>query len=199
MSGQERSKRERSACAPHQSVTASSLYCTSERSWLCRGSSFSASSSLLSQGPSTRPELARASGLSQPTVIAALNELVDARLVVPLGNDARDTGRPAKLYQVNPAAASVIAVDIGRVWVRVAVVDIAGDELYRHDVRNVARSATALVELISAEVSQAKAKLLLDPGRTYAVIGSPGVFAPKRGVVDYADQFCFRKVQKNIL
>ena len=144
--------------------------------------------SLLSQGPSTRPELARASGLSQPTVIAALNELVDARLVVPLGNDARDTGRPAKLYQVNPAAASVIAVDIGRVWVRVAVVDIAGDELYRHDVRNVARSATALVELISAEVSQAKAKLLLDPGRTYAVIGSPGVFAPKRGVVDYADQ-----------
>ena len=144
--------------------------------------------SLLSQGPSTRPGLARASGLSQPTVIAALNELVDARLVVPLGNDARDMGRPAKLYRVNAAAASVIAVDIGRVWVRVAVVDIAGDELYRHDVRNVARSATALVELISAEVSQAKAKLLLDPGRTYAVIGSPGVFAPTRGVVDYADQ-----------
>ena len=143
--------------------------------------------SLLSQGPSTRPGLARASGLSQPTVIAALNELVDARLVVPLGNDARDMGRPAKLYRVNAAAASVIAVDIGRVWVRVAV-DIAGDELYRHDVRNVARSATALVELISAEVSQAKAKLRLDPGRTYAVIGSPGVFAPKRGVVDYADQ-----------
>ena len=144
--------------------------------------------SLLSQGPSTRPGLARASGLSQPTVIAALNELVDARLVVPLGNDARDMGRPAKLYRVNAAAASVIAVDIGRVWVRVAVVDIAGDELYRHDVRNVARSATALVELISAEVSQAKAKLRLDPGRTYAVIGFPGVFAPKRGVVDYADQ-----------
>ena len=113
---------------------------------------------------------------------------MDARLVVPLGNDARDMGRPAKLYRVNAAAASVIAVDIGRVWVRVAVVDIAGDELYRHDVRNVARSATALVELISAEVSQAKAKLRLDPGRTYAVIGSPGVFAPKRGVVDYADQ-----------
>ena len=144
--------------------------------------------SLLSQGPSTRPGLARASGLSQPTVIAALNELVDARLVVPLGNDARDMGRPAKLYRVNAAAASVIAVDIGRVWVRVAVVDIAGDELYRHDVRNVARSATALVELISAEVSQAKAKLRLDPGRTYAGIGSPGVLAPKRGVVDYADQ-----------
>ena len=36
--------------------------------------------SLLSQGPSTRPGLARVSGLSQPTVIAALNELVDARI-----------------------------------------------------------------------------------------------------------------------
>ncbi|RRD45880.1 ROK family transcriptional regulator [Tessaracoccus sp. OH4464_COT-324] len=144
--------------------------------------------SLLRQGPTTRPELARASGLSQPTVIAALNELVEARLVVPVGNDARELGRPAKLYQANAAAASVIAIDIGRVWVRVAVVDIAGGELYRHDVRNVARSATSLVELISAEVSQAKAKSQVEPGRMHAVIGSPGVFAPKRGVVDYADQ-----------
>lgn len=144
--------------------------------------------SLLQRGPATRPDLARASGLSQPTVIAALNELVEAQLVVPLGNDARELGRPAKLYQVNSTVASVVAIDIGRVWVRVAVADITGAELYRHDVRNVARSATALVELIGAEVAQARQKLQLDPERGYVVIGSPGVFAPKRGVVDYADQ-----------
>ncbi|MDO5082696.1 MAG: ROK family protein [Arachnia propionica] len=143
---------------------------------------------LLSQGASTRPALARASGLSQPTVIAALNEMEEAQLVVALGNDARELGRPARLYQVRADAGFVVAIDIGRVWVRVAVVDIAGGELYRHDVRNVARSAGALVELISAEVAQARKRLGLDPERTHAVIGSPGVFAPKRGVMDYADQ-----------
>lgn len=143
---------------------------------------------LLRQGPATRPELARASGLSQPTVIAALNELVEASLVVPVGSNARELGRPAKLYQVNAAAASVIAIDIGRVWVRVAVVDITGAQLYRHDVRNLARSATALVDLISSEVMQTRMRLQIDLERTHAVIGSPGVFSPKRGVVDYADQ-----------
>lgn len=143
---------------------------------------------LFEQGTMTRPELSAASGLSQPTVIAALEELLTAGLVLQLGHDERSLGRPARLYDANASAGTVTAIDIGRVWLRAAIVDLRGKELSRADIRNHARSATELVELISDTVVVARRGAGLTVPSTFTIIGSPGVFVSQRGTFDFADQ-----------
>lgn len=143
---------------------------------------------LFDRGVATRPELSADSGLSQPTVIAALEELITAGLVRQLGHDERALGRPARLYEANASAGTVTAIDIGRVWLRAAVVDLRGHELSRADIRNHARSTTELIELISDTVAVARRGANLTEPSTFTIIGSPGVFVAQRGMVDYADQ-----------
>jgi len=142
---------------------------------------------LFTGGPATRPQLARDTGLSQPTVIAALDGLERAGLVKAGVVGARHLGRPAKLYAANAGAGSVAGVDIGRGWLRLRVADLAGDPLSDLTVRNTATTAAALVDLTATALIQAAEKALLIPGSvTHTVIGSPGVLDPRRGRVRYA-------------
>src|SRR5947209_3766961 len=71
---------------------------------------------LFSAGPATRPQLARDCGLSQPTVIAALDGLERAGLVTAGDSNGAHLGRPAKVYAANPRAGVVAGIDIGRGW-----------------------------------------------------------------------------------
>jgi predicted NBD/HSP70 family sugar kinase len=142
---------------------------------------------LFTAGPATRPQLARAAGLSQPTVIAALDDLERAGLVTASAGGGRQLGRPAKLYAANPAAGSVAGVDIGRGWLHLRVADLLGDTLSRLSVRNTAKSATALVELVARSLEEATERAGLVAGSvTHTAIGSPGVLDPRRGGVRYA-------------
>src|SRR4051794_3466892 len=68
---------------------------------------------LFADGPATRPQLAKDTGLSQPTVIAALDGLERAGLVLARDGEPAQLGRPAKLYSANPAAGTVAGIDIG--------------------------------------------------------------------------------------
>jgi predicted NBD/HSP70 family sugar kinase len=142
---------------------------------------------LFRSGPATRPQLAREAGLSQPTVFAALSDLDKAGLVRPAGRPEVSSGRPAVLYEANPAAGSVVGVDIGRNWLHLVLADLAGEELARLDVRNTARTSMKLVE----QVSRAVQKLTAGAGLavedvTHTVVGSPGVLDAPRGRVRYA-------------
>ncbi|NJC63132.1 ROK family transcriptional regulator [Planosporangium flavigriseum] len=142
---------------------------------------------LFTNGPATRPQLARDTGLSQPTVHAALADLEQAGLARAAGRPETGHGRPAQLYEADPSAGTVAAVDIGHDWLRLVVTDLASNQLSRIDVRNDARSARALVERVSAAVADAAAKASLPTTAiTHTVIGSPGVFRPQQGSVAYA-------------
>ena len=146
---------------------------------------------LFTSGPAIRPQLARAAGLSLPTVIAALRDLEEAGLVRPAGRRneaAAQHGRPAASYEANPEAGRVLGVDIGREKVRVLLADLAGEPLSAPlEVRNRARTADALVGQVEAVVAQATREARIDPGDvTHTVIGSPGVLDPGRGQIRYA-------------
>jgi predicted NBD/HSP70 family sugar kinase len=142
---------------------------------------------LFTNGAATRPQLARDTGLSQPTVFAALAGLEAAGLARPAGRPAGATGRPALLYEADPTAGAVAAVDIGHEWLRLVVADLNGDQLSRIDVRNTTRSAKGLVARVSAAVDTAISDAgLARDDVTHTVIGSPGVFHPQRGRVAYA-------------
>ncbi|NMI01363.1 ROK family transcriptional regulator [Pseudonocardia acidicola] len=142
---------------------------------------------LFTAGPATRPQLARTAGLSQPTVIAALDDLERAGLVTAGAGGGRRLGRPAKLYAANPTAGSVAGIDIGRGWLHLRVADLLGDTLSELSVRNTAKSAAALVELTARSLEEAAEKAGLSAGSvTHTAIGSPGVLDPRRGGVRYA-------------
>jgi predicted NBD/HSP70 family sugar kinase len=142
---------------------------------------------LFSGGPATRPQLARDTGLSQPTVFAALADLEKAVLVRPCGRPEAAHGRPAMLYEANPAAGSVVGVDVGREWLHLLVTDLAGHQLAQLDVRNTARGAHALVDSVGRAVTEVTGVAGVEPASvTHTVIGSPGVFDPARGRVAFA-------------
>jgi predicted NBD/HSP70 family sugar kinase len=127
--------------------------------------------------PMSRAELARATGLSKPTVSQALAGLEEAGLVRAIGQQvSRKGGRIAILYEPNPDAGYVIGVDVGRGWVRAAVANLAGHIIERKDKLNEAQSATALVALLS----QLARDVVKDAGLSWSqmvhtVIGTPGI------------------------
>ncbi|HEY6760884.1 MAG TPA: ROK family transcriptional regulator [Baekduia sp.] len=138
-------------------------------------------------GPASRAELAAATGVSKPTVGQALANLERAGLVRTAGQRVGERGRSASLYEVNPAAAYVAGVDVGRSWVRVAVADLAGEVVGRRDERNRARSAGALVERVRGLAHEvvAEAGVAWDDV-VHTVVGSPGVLDPATGRLRYA-------------
>jgi predicted NBD/HSP70 family sugar kinase len=138
-------------------------------------------------GPATRPQIAKDTGLSKPTVGQALLDLEQHGLVRPIGRTSAGPGRSAMLYEPNPAAGHVLGVDIGRQRIRVAVADLAGSVIARSDERNRCRSATALVrtvrELAERTVSDAGLSLA---ALVVKVVGTPGVPDPRDRTLHHA-------------
>jgi predicted NBD/HSP70 family sugar kinase len=137
---------------------------------------------LRDDGPLSRAQLARDTGLSKPTVSQALAELEVAGLVRPVGPAAPSRGRTAMLYEPDPTAGYVVGLDIGRAWIRVAVADLAGVILARSDTPNRARTAGAVVRAAAREARAAVKQAGIGWTRVvHTVVGSPGVFDPTTG------------------
>ncbi|WP_069167000.1 ROK family transcriptional regulator [Nocardia altamirensis] len=138
-------------------------------------------------GPASRGELAKASGLSKPTVSAALSGLEQAGLVQLVGSLSGRPGPTTALYDVNVRAGVVAGIDIGRHWIRLAVADLRGEFIARRDVRNTARSAPDLVRRVRTLADEVADSAGIDwTAVHYAVIGSPGVLNADTGRLDYA-------------
>src|SRR3954452_8482669 len=137
---------------------------------------------LRDDGPLSRAQLARDTGLSKPTVSQALAELEVAGLVRPVGPSAPSRGRTAMLYESDPTAGYVVGIDIGRAWIRVAVADLAGAVIARRDTANGAGTAGAVVRSAAREARAAVKQAGIGWKRVvHTVVGSPGVFDPTTG------------------
>lgn len=138
-------------------------------------------------GAATRPQIAKDTGLSKPTVGQALVDLERHDLVRPIGRTTAGPGRSAVVYEPNPTAGYVLGIDIGRERIRAAVADLGGSVVARVDERNRSRSASSLVRT----VTELAARTAADAGIALAdvvvkVIGSPGVIDQRSRVVRHA-------------
>ncbi|WP_413230101.1 ROK family transcriptional regulator [Kitasatospora herbaricolor] len=144
---------------------------------------------LRTTGAASRAQLARDTGLSKPTVSAALATLEQAGLAREAGLLAPGRGRVAVLYEPDPTAGYVLGVDIGRGRLRVAVADLAGEITARRDVPNLGRSAGAVADAVIAEARAAIGEAGIGPGAVvHAAIGTPGVWDETEQRVRYAAQ-----------
>ncbi|MFF7071998.1 ROK family transcriptional regulator [Streptomyces pseudovenezuelae] len=142
---------------------------------------------LRADGPTSRAQLARGTGLSKPTVSSALAALESAGLVREVGTHVPERGRTAVLYAPDPTAGHVLGVDIGRSWLRVAVADLDGTVVVRSDVRNQARSSGAMADLVVSTARQVVADSSVAPVEVvHAVVGTPGVYDEEHRRVRYA-------------
>src|SRR5262249_48219956 len=80
-------------------------------------------------GPASKADLARATGLSRPTVQGALEGLTGAQLVAPVTSGDHVAripgagGRRPQRYRLTPAAGVAVGVEIGRRHIQVVVAD----------------------------------------------------------------------------
>jgi predicted NBD/HSP70 family sugar kinase len=138
-------------------------------------------------GPVSRAQVARDSGLSKPTVSLGLAALLDSGLVREVGRSSGGRGPSAVLYELNPEAGWVAGIDVGRRWVRAAIADVTGTIVARRHERARVSSARALIGQIGAMARG----LAGDAGVgwdqvVHTTVGSPGVFEPTRGTVTLA-------------
>ncbi|MGD1012716.1 MAG: ROK family transcriptional regulator [Acidimicrobiales bacterium] len=138
-------------------------------------------------GPLSRAELARISGLSKPTVTLALANLEGDGLVRVAGRRTGVRGPAAVLYEIRPEAGYVLGLDVGREFVRGALADLSGT--IRAKASQKAHAPTTQGRL--AELAKLGDGLTASAGVTRAkvtqtVIGSPGVYDPERGALTMA-------------
>ena len=147
---------------------------------------------LRASGAASRAELSRVTGISKPTVSAALGNLEQAGLVRETGEMAvtAGRGRSAVLYEVNPTAGYVVGIDIGRSRIRVALADLEGSICGRREVRNEVDGAAGPEPIVATATQLARevvAEAGLDWSRVvHTVVGTPGVFDPASNEVRYA-------------
>ncbi|NLU66409.1 ROK family transcriptional regulator [Streptomyces sp. HNM0574] len=143
---------------------------------------------LLARGPLSRTRIGTLTGLSKPTASQLLARLESAGLVVVSGRSEGRPGPNAQLYEVNPRAAHVAALDVTTAGIRAAVADITGRTVGRYTLDTTAGDAPdGTAEQVAAAVEGAAADAGVDAGALHRiVIGTPGAFDPGTGRLRYA-------------
>ncbi len=128
-------------------------------------------------GPCSRAELARVSGLSKSTVSVAMANVERAGLVREAGHRRGAPGRAAQLYEVTPEAGFVLALDVGRQFLRGALADLTGAVVARETVRSrAAHGRRRVAELIGLADEMTGRAGISRATVTQTVIGCPGVY-----------------------
>jgi predicted NBD/HSP70 family sugar kinase len=133
---------------------------------------------LFLEGPLDRVRLGQMTGLSSGTVTNFVASLIEDGLVIEVGREQSEGGRPRVLLGVNPDYGAVIGVDIGETGIRVEafdldlrVIDVADVALHPQDVDaavTIAETARAIEHLQA--LLQEQGRRLLGVG-----IGVPGM------------------------
>ncbi|MEU6196586.1 ROK family protein [Streptomyces sp. NPDC047061] len=138
-------------------------------------------SALYVQGPTSRNNLTRTSGLSSATVSNVVSQLIAEGLIAEGGSEDSDGGRPRSVLEIRPDYGTVIGVDIGETHVRIGLFDwtlsVINSEVYPiADTRLDAESVAALVLRGISEVTRAAG---VDPADLLGVgVGVPGAVQP---------------------
>jgi predicted NBD/HSP70 family sugar kinase len=139
---------------------------------------------LLREGPASRADLARTTGLTRVTVSDLVGELVSNGLVEELGAPAETrVGKPPTLVGLAPDSSHIIGIDLsvsGRMTG--AVLNLVGEVRARHEVAQdgaTGQDAVALVHRLARELITMTDRPVLGVG-----VGSPGVVSTDGVVID---------------
>lgn len=140
---------------------------------------------LRAHAPCSRADLARYSGLTAPTVSAAITSLQRRGLIRFLGEGVSNGGRPPSLLEFNAEAGYVVGVDIGGSAVRLAIADLSGRILQRWNVLLQSdRTPRFITDAIASGVKELRGPLGISEKKILAIgAGAPGITDVRSGRV----------------
>lgn len=142
---------------------------------------------LLEHGPLSRTQLGALTGLSKPTASQLLGRLEEGGLVTRSGSSAGRPGPRAQLYEINPVAGYVAALDVTPTRILSAVADITGrtvGETERVTRRRPGQNAVSdVLEAVDGALDRAG---LRRSDLRQLVIGTPGAVDPTTRRLRYA-------------
>ena len=136
----------------------------------------------------SRADMARATGLSKPTVSALVGDLEAAGLVrmADPGSPSGGIGRPAALYEVVPDSSLVVGADIGATKIIVGVADLLGRPV-AEEMLETPPDATAAADAVAETVQRLLDGLAGGSSRLRAAcVGVPGVYRATADSVEMA-------------
>jgi predicted NBD/HSP70 family sugar kinase len=140
---------------------------------------------LVEHGPLSRAQIGRLTGLSKPTASQLLARLEEAGLVIPIG--PRAGGRTAQLYEVNPGAAYVGAMDVTPAGIDAVIADITDRVVARGTYRTPGRAGADAVQAVHAALAEtAETVELKIRDLIHVVAATPGALNPDTGQLGYA-------------
>ncbi|MET4226379.1 ROK family protein [Oerskovia enterophila] len=133
-----------------------------------------------------RPEIVAATGLSKTTVAHTLRTFVEQGVVEEAGLDHERRGPAATLYRVDPEHGYALAVDIGHVRVRVALIDLVGRIRARAEQPLSAKDPAARASVVEKLAAHCVAAVGHDVGSASVVIRCAVVGLPAIVDLDHA-------------
>ncbi|WP_433519500.1 ROK family transcriptional regulator [Nonomuraea sp. CA-143628] len=143
-------------------------------------------SSLYVQGPLSRQDLIKESGLSSATVSNVVSDLINDGVVEEAGLVGSDGGRPRTLIRVRGDFGRVVGVDIGETHVQIGLFDFTLDTITTatYPVAGTGLEPEAVARLVVAGIDQVTSEVGLDPAELLGVgVGVPGVAAAAHELV----------------
>lgn len=142
---------------------------------------------LLHQGPISRADLSKVTGLSKQTTSDVVDALEQQGLVRPIGRTSGNIGRTAVLYELSPEGGHVIGVDLGGTKLTVAIADISSKVLAEATEPTDPRGGLLVLEQISKLATRLARDVNTHPSRIRSiVVGTPGVVNPRSGAIELA-------------
>ncbi|WP_036324815.1 ROK family transcriptional regulator [Microbispora sp. ATCC PTA-5024] len=146
-------------------------------------------SSLYLQGPLSRQDLIKESGLSSATVSNVVSDLIGDGVVEEAGLVGSDGGRPRTLIRVRGDFGRVVGVDIGETHVQIGLFDYTLDTITTatYPIAGISLEPEAVARLVVAGIDQVTAEVGLNPGDLLGVgVGVPGAVAAAAHELVYA-------------
>ena len=89
--------------------------------------------SIHNDAPLSRANLALITSLNKSTVSSLVDDLLARQLIHEVGTNNVGMGRPATMLEINPLAGVIVGVELGVGSVSVALMDFAGETIWRHN------------------------------------------------------------------
>ncbi|MFJ9833958.1 ROK family protein [Streptomyces sp. NPDC101169] len=144
---------------------------------------------IIAGSPTSRQELAAATGLSLATVATLVGELLDLRMITEVGFEDSAGGRPRGLVAVDASGGALVGVDIAETYVHVELFDLALNVLARTEEELDAgeRRPERVAGRVAAAVGSVVARAGAGSDRVLGVgVSMPGQIDRDGGVVEYA-------------
>jgi predicted NBD/HSP70 family sugar kinase len=152
---------------------------------------------IIAASPTSRQELAAATGLSLATVATLVGELLGLGMITEVGFEDSAGGRPRGLVAVNAPGGALIGVDLAETYVRVELFDLALNVLARteEEMRPGEIRPEQVVDHVAAAVGSVVTQAGVEGARVLgAGVSVPGQVDRDTGVCAYAPNWDWHDV-----